>query len=102
MSLQKSYIKQLAPESGVAPNASEIVIAANSQRGYLVILNRSDESISLGLGGNPAVLNAGVIIEPFGSYEMLNGNNLDGEAVEMISASGGKDVSWQEADVVAS
>lgn len=102
MSLQKSYIGWLAPVDGVAPISSAIVIPANDQRGYLLIVNVSDEAISLGLGGFPAVLNKGVVIQPSGSFEMLNGQNLDGDAVEMICLSGGKAVSWQEADVVES
>lgn len=102
MSLQKNYINLLAPDAGVAPIATAIVIPANDQRGYLIIVNISDEAISLGLGGNAAVLNKGVVINPQGSYEMLNGQNLDGDAVEMICVSGGKAVSWQEADVVPS
>ena len=102
MSLQKSYLNFLAGDDGVAPNASAVVIAANSQRGYLIIINNDDEAISLGLGGNAAVLGKGVVIQPSGSWEMINGTNLDADAVEMISASGGKAVSWQEADVVAS
>ncbi len=102
MSLQKNYIGNLAPDSGVAPIASAVVIAENDQRAYLIILNNSDEAVALGLGGSPAELNKGVIINPLGSYEMLSGQNLDGEAVEMICVSGGKAVSWQEADLVSS
>ena len=44
MSLQKNYINLLAPDAGVAPIASAIVIAANDQRGYLIIVNISDVS----------------------------------------------------------
>lgn len=102
MSLQKNLVAMLAPDSALAPAASGVVIAANPERGYLIIINDSDEAIALGFGGDAAVLGKGVILQPFGFYEMLNGKNLDQDAVEAISASGGKSLALQEANLVAS
>lgn len=102
MSLQQNLVKMLAPNDGLAPVASAVVIAANLERGYLIIINNSDEAVSLGLGGNAAVLGNGVVLQPQGFFEMLNGRNLDADAVEMISPSGGKAVSFQEGNLVAS
>lgn len=102
MSLQKNVVKMLAPDAGVAPNPAAEVIAANSQRGYLLIQNLSDEAVSLGFGGEAAVAGEGIVLPALtGFYEMLNGRNLDQGAVSMISASGGKAVSWQEGDLSA-
>lgn len=102
MSLQQNLVKMLAPDDGVAEVATAEVLAANTQRGYLLIINVSDETIALGLGGNPAVLGKGVVLPPQGAFEMLNGKNLSADAVEAISTTGGKAISIQEGDLVAS
>lgn len=96
MSLTKRYREFLLPDGDTVTNAATDIIPANSNRGYLIIFNNSDESISFGFGGHDAVLNKGVVLQPFDSFEMVNGLNLDGDAVSMICSSGGKAVSWQE------
>ena len=101
MSLQKNRVTMLAPDGGLAPTPEAEVIAANDARAYLIIWNLSDEDIALGLGGEAAVTNKGVVIPPSGFYEMINGRNLSEGAVRMISVSGGKAVSWQEGNLRA-
>ncbi len=96
MSMQRNLVTMLAPQGGSAPAAQALVIAANSERGYLIIWNLSDEAVALGFDAQAAVVNSGVVIPPNGFYEMINGKNLSEGAVHMLSASGGKLVSWQE------
>ncbi len=103
MSLQKTYVNFAAPGEGTVGVATATLVPANTQRGYLIIFNNSDVAIALGLNGNDAVVGKGVVLQPFDSYEMVNGSvNLDGGAVSAIAPAAGKSVSFQEGDVVQS
>ncbi len=98
MGLQRNYLEFLAPGADVAPAASTEVIPANTQRGYLIIINQEPQRVIwLGIGQD-AVEGAGIGIPPNGSYEMVKGQNLSSEAIFMVS-SANADVSWQEANL---
>jgi len=76
-----------APEIGAS---STLVIAANTNRKYLCLINDSSEEIYINIGGTAAV-NTGIRIPASGgSYEMSSKlGNLSTAAIAGICASGG-------------
>lgn len=50
--------------------ASSTLVAANTDRVGLVVINAQAGTISLGLKGNPAVLNSGITLLPGGVWVM--------------------------------
>lgn len=68
------------------------VVAANSSRKYLLLVNDSDAVIYIKVGA-AAALNQGICLNPSGSYEMGAGfGNLDTRAVYAIHGSTGNKV----------
>ncbi len=95
MGLQHIITRYLTPQAGLAPVATAIVIPANPNRNYLIILNRNGRAISLGFGED-AVAGSGVVLDPESFFEMISGENLDTCAIHMITTINPQDVSWQE------
>jgi hypothetical protein len=62
-------------ENELNPNIAEIIIKANSDRKYAVIVNHSSVEFSIVLGGVKKADKPVIVLKPGGSYE-INSNNL--------------------------
>lgn len=64
----KTPLTASTPTFATVGVASAQAVASNSSRKGLVLVNTSSNTISLGIGSNPAVLNSGITLVPFGVY----------------------------------
>lgn len=76
--------------------ATTVILAANASRAYLAIVNDSDEVVYIAIGAN-AVMNSGIRLNPNGGVLELTETDVPTQAVNGICASGGKNVTVQEA-----
>ena len=77
-------------------SSTTAIIAANTARKYLAIVNDSDEAVYLGLGVS-AVMNKGIRLNPNGGTFEINALNLCTGAINGICTSGSKNVTVTEA-----
>lgn len=86
--------------SGVSVgNTSTLVLAANSSRRYLFLVNDSNESIYVSLG-SAAVLNEGVLLTSGGGALTLDTTSMYHGAIYAICASGGMNLTICEGSLV--
>ena len=85
----------LAPAAAVVALISAEVVAANSARKGLVLLNLSKKKISFGLEGAPAVLDSGITLLGNGVWTMDKGNFTVG-AITAIGEAVALDLGIQE------
>ena len=85
----------LAPGSAVVGITSAEVVAANSSRKGLVLLNLSKRKISFGLEGAAAVIGSGITLLGSGVWTMDKGNFTVG-AITAIGENVGLDLAIQE------
>ncbi len=88
-----SQPRQLAHTTVSVANTSTEIVAANTNRTYLLLVNDSDEDIYIKIGA-AAVQGAGIRINSGGgSFEMSGRNgNLDTRVINGICATGTKDM----------
>lgn len=79
--------------------ASTLVLAANSSRRYLFLVNDSDENIYVSLG-SAAVLNTGILLTSQGGSLTLDTTTMWTGAVYAISLNGGKNLTICEGSLV--
>lgn len=84
-----------APASGSAGTSSGLVLASNTDRKGLTIINLSSSIISFGLGGNAAVLNAGITLLPYGVWTM-DEYTFNTGAINAIASAAASSISIQE------
>lgn len=84
-----------APASVSVDATTTVVVAENTKRGGLILVNDSDETIYLALGA-AAVLNKGIRLNAAGGTYEVNWTNMTHEAVNAICASGGKNLTVHE------
>ena len=75
-----------APSSAAVTNSSGQVVASNTSRKGLVIINVGAANVSLAFGGNAAVVNSGITLVPNGVYE-ADQNIFVTDAVNAVSPS---------------
>lgn len=85
-----------APTNVAVDQASTTIIAQDTTRSGLVLVNISDSTVYLGLGGNAAVLKKGVTLTPKGGTWTMDDYTFNNEAVTGISHSTGSIVSIQQ------
>ena len=84
--------------SVIVADSSTIVLASNSSRRYLFLVNDSDESIYVSLG-SPAVMNEGVLLTAGGGALTLDTTSMWRGAIYAICASGGKNITFAEGNL---
>jgi hypothetical protein len=73
--------------SNLTANQAKMLLVENTNRTYTLIQNLSSVSVTVALGAvGTAALNKGIILLPFGSYEITNDNLYVG-TISAISAS---------------
>lgn len=86
-----------SPLGITANTGSQELIPANSSRRYAFVFNLGTEDVFLGIGAT-AEVDKGVVVPPSSHYEISSQrDNLTGEAVNVITASGTSKVTAQEA-----
>lgn len=78
---------------------STLVLAANSQRRWLFLVNDSDENIYVSLG-SAAVVGSGILLTPGGGALTLDTASMFAGDVYAICASGGKNLTVSEGSLV--
>lgn len=92
----KTPLTASTPTTATVGTSSAQVVASNSSRKGLCIVNLSSNTISIGLGSNPAVLNSGITLTQLGSvYEMSEYDYVTG-AVNAIASASSSVISIQE------
>lgn len=80
-------------------NTSTLVLAANSTRRYLFLVNDSDEDIYVSLG-SPAVMNNGILLTSQGGALTLDTTTMWAGAVYAICTTGGKNLTICEGSLI--
>lgn len=65
----KTALTASTPTFATVGTSSAQVVASNASRKSLVLINTSSNSISFGIGSNPAVINRGITLTPNGVWE---------------------------------
>ncbi len=92
----KPHVMPGAVPTSVSVDATTtVVVAENTKRGGLIMVNDSDETIYLALGAD-AVLNKGIRLNAAGGVYEINWTNMTHEAVNAICASGSKNLTVHE------
>ncbi len=89
-------INASAPINTLVGVASAQAVAANNNRQGLVLTNISDGTIYLGLDGNSAVLNSGIVLLPSGGAWSMDEYSFNSSAVTAIAHSAGSILTIQE------
>ena len=85
----------LAPTAAVVGTISAEVVAVNTSRKGLILMNISKKAISLGLEGAAAILNSGITLLGGGTWSLDKGSFSRG-AITAIGESAGLDLAIQE------
>lgn len=83
-----------SPDSAEVEILSSQILPANAARMGLVLLNLSGNTISIGLG-EPAVLNHGITLTPYGSY-VMDANTMYNGAIHACASVDDSVLSIQE------
>lgn len=95
---QRILVPNLNTSATVGSSSTE-VLGVNSQRGYVLLINDSDENMYISLGGD-AVLNQGIRLNAEGgSLEIGIGQDNYWGTVNAICSSGGKNITVMELNV---
>jgi hypothetical protein len=70
--------------------ASQLAVAANNSRQYLLVQNISDADLWLNFGAAAAADSTSVLLSPKGSYEMVEPGFVSTEAIYVIGATTAK------------
>jgi len=84
-----------APTNVLVGTSSGTAVAANNDRVGLVIVNISDSTIYIGLGGNAAVLKSGIALTTGGDWSM-DDYTFNNEVVTAIAHTANSVISFQE------
>lgn len=90
----KTDLTPSAPTAASVGVTSAQILAANASRKGLILVNTSDNRISLGFG-SPAVLDSGATLYPQGAFNMAE-YDFDLSAVNAIASVAGSNISIQE------
>lgn len=90
----KTDLTPSAPAAAAVGVTSAQVLAANANRKGLVVVNTSSNVISIGLG-SAAVLNSGITLTPYGTFEM-DEYCFDVGAVNAIASAAASNLAIQE------
>jgi hypothetical protein len=90
----KTDLTPSAPSAVSVGVASALALAANANRKGLKLINTSNAIISLGLG-NPAVLNSGITLAPYGVFQM-DEYDFDLGAINAIASAAASNLAIQE------
>lgn len=87
-----------APLSVIAVSsvASQVLVAANSSRKWLYIINNSVIDVFIAFGANSAVKNKGILIGKNGGVFEIDSQNLSVQAINGIALTGSPDILTQE------
>lgn len=88
--------------TGIAPAAASVgitsaqAVAANASRKGLILVNTSNNVISIAFGANAAVLNSGITIYPNGGAYEMDAYNFTTAAINAIAAGASSNLTVQE------
>ena len=85
-----------APSNVLIGATSGVAVVANANRQGLIIANISSSTMYLGLAGNDAVLNSGIVLIPNGGVWTMDEYNFNNEAIEAIAHSANNILCVQE------
>jgi len=91
----KSALTGSSPDTASVGTSSSEVLPSNSNRKGLVIVNTSENIVSLSFGSNPAVLNNGITLFQYGVFNM-DEYMYTTEAINAIANVGSSVISIQE------
>lgn len=92
----KNALTGAAPTFVTVGVASGAVVASNAARKGLILVNSSLASISLGLDGNPAVLNSGITLNARGGVWVMDEYTFTTGAIAAIASLGASNLTVQE------
>jgi hypothetical protein len=75
-----------APTAATVGVASSQVVAVNTSRTGLVVVNTSTNTISLAFGANAAILNSGITLNPGGGTWVMDALTFTTQAVNAIAS----------------
>ena len=90
----KTALTAASPTAATVGVASAEALATNANRRGLVLVNTSDNTISLGIGA-AAVLNSGITLQP-GAIWTMNEYTFSTGAINAIASAAGSNLSIQE------
>jgi len=82
----KTPLTGSTPATASVTTSSAQVVASNSSRKGLVIINLSSNTISFGIGANPAVLNSGITLTGLGSVWNMSEYDYVTSAINAIGS----------------
>ena len=92
----KTPLLPLTPTFATVGATSAEAVALNANRKGLVIVNLSYNTISIGFGANPAVLNSGITLTQLGSVYQMSEYDFTTLSINCIASSAGSVISIQE------
>ncbi len=92
----KTPLTGSAPTNATVTGASAQAVAANASRKGLIIVNLSSDTISFGIGANPAVLNSGITLTGLGSVWNMSEYDFNLSAINAISSGASSTISIQQ------
>ncbi len=92
----KTALTPSAPTTSTVGVTSALAVASNANRKGLAIVNLSANTISIGFGSNPAVLNSGITLTQLGSVYEMSEYDYNTLAVNCIASLAGSVISIQE------
>lgn len=95
VSVTKTALTPSAPTAATVGVASGTIVASNSSRKGLAIVNTSANTVSLGLGA-AAVLNSGITLNASGGSFLMTEYSFSTGAVNAIASAGSSNVAIQE------
>ena len=91
----KTPLTASSPTTASVGITSAQVVASNANRKGLVIVNLSSNTVSFGIGANPAVLNSGITLAPNGVWNMSE-YDYNTSAINAIASGASSTISIQE------
>lgn len=94
--IKEQIVPWAAPGSVSVGDSTTVVVAENTKRAGLILVNDSDTTIFLALGF-AAVLNKGIRLNSAGGVYEINWTNMSHQSVNAISSVAGKNLTVLEA-----
>ena len=91
----KTPLTALSPTYATVGVTSGAVLASNPSRKGCVLINNSTNTISFGIGVNPAVLGSGITLAPNGVWDMSEYDYVT-SAINAIASIAGSNLTIQE------
>lgn len=82
----KTPLTASTPTNASVTTLSSSVVSANTSRKGLIIVNLSSNTISFGIGSNPAVLNSGITLTGLGSVWNMSEYDFNTSAINAIGS----------------